>query len=124
MKSISSKQKKTFSMMAPSEHSAHSAGSSCGSFGGYSPWGPAPQQFISLENFYNNPVQYAPNPNQIQSHRCQKTPSPSQHQQPTEILAYFPPGQQRLNVHYPSSHSHSDYQPFSGHHNLKCTSVR
>ncbi|XP_037046753.1 roundabout homolog 2 [Bradysia coprophila] len=109
-------------MMAPSEHSAHSAGSSCGSFGGYSPWGPAPQQFISLENFYNNPVQYAPN--QIQSHRCQKTPSPSQHQQPTEMLAYFPPGQQRINVHYPTSHSHSDYQPFNGHHNLKCTSVR
>ncbi|KAJ6643323.1 Roundabout like 2 [Pseudolycoriella hygida] len=51
---------------------------------------------------------------------------PKQMAYPQYPPAYFPPGQQqqRLNVHYPPSHSHSDYQPYNGHHNLKCTSIR
>lgn len=115
------------SPLTSSQHSGQSGGSSCGgnSGGGYSPWGPGSHQFNPPENFYNNPIPFPNGPtNQMQPHRYQITPP---NQQPPPIPSYYPSSggaNRNIHSHYPSSHAHSDYQPFSHNHNRKCKNSR
>ena len=114
------------SMMTSSQCSGQS-GSSCGAnSAGYSPWGPAPHQYATTENFYNNPVQYPNNGSNgsVQGpHRYQITPTT----QPPPPSGYYHPQQanRAIHPHYPPSHAHSaDYQSSYHHNNRKCGNAR